>query len=71
MRKVKKLRITIYSNGYIQTETQGIKGKTCEQYFPFFKKILQNRIVDQMYTEEYYEEAVEETDVLERECVKI
>lgn len=59
---MRQLRITIYPDGYVATETQGIKGKSCEEYYPFFQKILQGRVVDQIYTEEYYEELVEETE---------
>lgn len=68
---MKKLKITIHPDGYIQTETQGIKGKACEEYFPFFKRLLRDRVVDQLYTEEYFEEAVEETDMIERVEVEV
>ena len=66
---MKKLKITIYSNVYLQTETLGIKGKTCEKYFPLFQRILQDRMVDQTKTKEYYEEAIEEE--IERMNVEI
>ena len=53
----------------MQTETLGIKGKTCEKYFPLFQRILQDRMVDQTKTKEYYEEAIEEE--IERMNVEI
>lgn len=60
---MKKLKITIYPNGYVQTETQGIKGKECEKYYPFFERLVQKRTVEEMYTEEYYEEYEETEEV--------
>lgn len=69
---MKQIKIRIYPDGYVQTETQGIKGKSCEDYIPFFKRLLQSRVIDQMYTEEYYQESVtEETEEIERAQIKL
>lgn len=68
---MKRIKVTIYANGYVQAETVGIKGKQCEKFRTFLEELLQNRVVDQEYTEEFYEEAVEETYIKEMEKVRI
>lgn len=67
---MKRLKIRIFQDGYVQTETLGIKGKKCEDYIPLCEKILQQRVVEQDYTDEYYEEIQENTEI-EMEYAKI
>ena len=59
------------TNGYVQAETVGIKGQKCEEFRPLLENILQNRVVDQAYTDEFYEMALEETYVNEMEKARI
>lgn len=66
---MKKIKIKVFSNGYVQAETQGIKGQKCEKYFPLFEKILQDRVVEKMYTEEFYEEVEQEQTISEEELI--
>lgn len=66
---MKELKIMIYPDGYVQTETKGIKGKECEKYYSLFERLLQNRTVEETYTEEYYEECQEEINEVEEEWV--
>lgn len=56
---MKQLRIRIYQDGYVHVETTGIKGKSCQEYIPFMKRILQNRVQEQEYTHDFYEESQE------------
>ena len=55
----------------MQAETVGIKGQKCEEFRPLLENILQNRVVDQAYTDEFYEMALEETYVNEMEKARI
>lgn len=48
----------------------GVKGKACEGYRELFEKILQYRVVDDIHTEEYYEE-VEEIENVSEERVRV
>ena len=68
---MKQIKVTIYANGYVQAETVGIKGQQCEEFRPLLENILQNRVVDQAYTDEFYEMALEETYVNEMEKARI
>ena len=56
----KQLQIRIYPNGKIDAETLGIKGKTCTDYMNVLEELLQARIVDSTYTEEYYQTEIHE-----------
>lgn len=61
-----KIEVRIYSDGYVQVETKEIKGKKCSDYEDLIKRLLNDRIVEKNYTEEFYEEE----RVLEEECVE-
>lgn len=67
---MKRLRIRIYQDGYVQTETIGVMGKKCEDHLNLCEKILQHRVVEKVYTDEYYERIQENTEV-EMESVRI
>ena len=54
----KQLQIRIYPDGKIDAETLGIKGETCIDYMSVLEEILQARIVDSSYTEEYYQQEI-------------
>lgn len=68
---MKKLKITVFPDGYVQAETVGIKGKKCEEYFPFFEKLLQGRVVEKIHTEEFYQETEQEQKIYGEEEIVI
>ena len=51
----KKLKIKLLPNGEIQMETHGIKGKKCLDYIDVLKKLVDVKILDTQYSQEYYE----------------
>ena len=53
---MKQLKIRIFSNGMVQTETEGIKGRTCLNYVKVLEQLTGARAVDSDYTAEYYEQ---------------
>ncbi|MCR5260515.1 MAG: DUF2997 domain-containing protein [Candidatus Gastranaerophilales bacterium] len=52
----KKIKIKISPNGELKIETQGIKGKKCEEYAQIIEKLADLKVVSKEYTDEYYEE---------------
>lgn len=42
-------------NGEIQMETIGVKGKKCLDYIEVLKQLVNARITDTQYTQEFYE----------------
>lgn len=58
----KKIKIKISPNGEIKMRTEGIKGKECEQYIKILSDIIDVKITEKQYTEEYYEE--EQSEVI-------
>lgn len=52
----KKLKIKISPNGEIKMHTEGVKGKECEQYIHLLEKLIDVKILQTEYTQEYYEE---------------
>lgn len=52
----KKIKIKISPNGEIKMHTEGIKGKECEQYVKILGKLVDIKVTEKKYTEEYYEE---------------
>ncbi len=57
----KKLKIKLLSNGEIQMETHGVKGKKCLDYIDLLKKLVDVKISDIKYSQEYYETETEIT----------
>ena len=53
---MKQLKIRIFSNGMVQTETEGIKGRACLNYVKVLEQLTGARAVDSDYTAEYYEQ---------------
>lgn len=51
----KKMQIKLLPNGEIIMETHGVKGKKCLDYIEIFKKLVDVKIDDVKYSEEYYE----------------
>lgn len=51
----KSIKIEIFSDGTIQAETQGIKGKKCMDYIKILEEILEAKTLDSDRTPEYNE----------------
>jgi hypothetical protein len=61
----KRIKLQIFSDGRIQADIEGIKGKKCTDYIRILEEILDAETVDSSYTPEYYESnvvTVEETE---------
>lgn len=58
----KKLKIKLLSNGEIQMETVGIKGKKCLDYIEVLKKLVDAKITETQLSQEYYETESEIVD---------
>lgn len=52
----KKLKIKISPNGEIKMYTEGVKGKECEQYIRILENLIDVKITQKEYTQEYYEQ---------------
>ena len=51
----KSIKIEIFSDGTIQAETQGIKGKKCIDYIKILEEVLEAKTTDSDHTPEYNE----------------
>ena len=62
----KQIKIRIYPDGKIESQTVNIKGKSCLKYIQPLESLLEAKIVDSEFTHEYYEvnNMIEETEVL-------
>lgn len=54
----RKIQIRIMPDGTVESKTINIKGKACAKYAKVISELTDSRIIDQHYTEEYYEEEV-------------
>ena len=54
----KKIQIRIMPDGTVESKTVNIKGKQCTKYAKIISDLTVSRIIDQQYTEEYYEEVI-------------
>lgn len=54
----KKIQIRIMPDGTVESKTINIKGKACTKYAKIISDLTDSKIIDQHYTEEYYEEEV-------------
>ena len=52
----KKIQIRIMPDGTVESKTINIKGKSCTKYAKVISDLTDSRIIDQHFTEEYYEE---------------
>ena len=64
---MQQIKIKISPNGHIEAETIGIKGKKCLKYIDKIEKMANAVCDDSAFTDEYYENEVEETVVDENE----
>lgn len=63
----KQLQVRIYQDGRVEAETHGITGKSCGDYMPLLERMLEARVTDTRYTEEYYMEENREQTTLQEE----
>lgn len=52
---MKKIKLRIYTDGKIDAETQGIKGKACLDYIAILEQLTSATTVDSAFTAEYKE----------------
>ena len=52
---MKKIKLRIYTDGKIDAETQGIKGKACLDYIAILEQLTGATTVDSAFTAEYKE----------------
>ncbi len=52
---MKQLKIRIRSNGTVEAETVGIKGRSCLDYVKVLEKMAGASAIESDYTSEYYE----------------
>ena len=61
---MKQIKVQIFSDGRVQADVAGVKGKTCTNFIGILEEILGSEAVDSHYTPEFYEiEQVEITEV--------
>lgn len=63
----KQVRIRIFSDGKVQAEVNGVKGKKCTKYINILEELLKSQVVDSEYTNEYFEQ---ENNLIEMEELK-
>lgn len=51
----KRVKIQIFSDGSIQAEIEGIKGKRCTDYIKILEELLDAKTIDSDYNSEFYE----------------
>ena len=51
----KQIKIRIYPNGRIESETVGIKGKECMNYLKDIENLTGAKITTSAFTQEYYQ----------------
>lgn len=54
----KKVIISIDRNGMVNAEVSGVPGKKCTDYIKLLENILEGEVVDQEFTQEYYQQEV-------------
>lgn len=51
----KQIKIRIYPDGKIESQTVNIKGKSCLKYIQSLESLLDAKVIDSEFTSEYYE----------------
>lgn len=52
----KQVKIRIFSDGKVQAEVNGVKGKKCTKYINILEELLKSQVVDSEYSKEYFEQ---------------
>jgi hypothetical protein len=55
MINMKQISLRIYTDGKVQAETHGVKGKACLNYISIIEQLTGARTVDSDFTAEYRE----------------
>jgi len=55
---MKQVELKIMTDGKVQAETHGIKGKACLDYTSIIEQLTAARTVDSDFTQEYQEDCV-------------
>ena len=50
----KKMQIRIYPDGTVAAHTVGVKGSACTDYIDTIELLLDSRVVESAYTDEFY-----------------
>jgi hypothetical protein len=66
----RRITIRISPDGHIQTEVQGIKGKSCTDYIRILEELLNAETISSAYTPEYYEDSNINLDIQQDETIK-
>jgi hypothetical protein len=51
----KRVRIQLFSDGRVQADVQGVKGRKCTDYIKILEELLEAETADSMFTPEYFE----------------
>ena len=51
----KQIKIRIYPDGKIESQTVNIKGKSCLKHIKSLESLLEAKVIDSEFTSEYYE----------------
>ncbi len=54
----KQIKIRVYPDGRIESETVGIKGKSCLGYIKEIEQLTDAQVFHSEFTEEYYQSSV-------------
>lgn len=54
----KQIKIRVYPDGRIESETVGIKGKSCLGYIKEIEQLTDAQVIHSEFTEEYYQSSV-------------
>lgn len=52
---MKNIKLRIYTDGKVEAETNGVKGKACLDYIAILERLTESTTVDSAFTSEYYE----------------
>ena len=68
----KQIKIRIYSDGNIMVETKNIKGKECLKYIAPMEQLLDAKVMDSTFTNDYQEVLVKaDSEISETEVETI
>ncbi|MCQ2738417.1 MAG: DUF2997 domain-containing protein, partial [archaeon] len=67
----KQYKIKILSDGSIEVETVGFKGKQCLDSIDFLEDFLKAKVVDSKFTEDYYKNEELFVDSEESESISV
>ncbi|MDR1630657.1 MAG: DUF2997 domain-containing protein [Oscillospiraceae bacterium] len=57
---MEQLQIRIYADGKIDAKTLGVKSAKCTDYIKTLEKLLDAKVIESAFTEEYYQSQTQE-----------